>query len=105
MPEPDTQAAPATDRDKLVNLRSISPVKGKQTEIDRNLWIAYKSAQQARDAYQEQMDALELRIREQAPDAAVLTVNGARVAVRVVQNATASWRKDFYRRTAAKAPS
>jgi hypothetical protein len=99
MPESAGLAAPGTDRERLAYLRSIPPVPGRQAEVDRNLWLGFRNAQQARDAYQEQMDAYELKIREQAPDAAALTVNGRKVAVRVTQNVeSASWRKDFYRR-------
>ena len=78
------------------------PVKGKQAEIDSRLWTDYTDWKRAADDAAEIAAQYEKLIREQAGDAAVLTVNGTRVAVRVVQDVTgASWRKDFYRRTPA----
>jgi hypothetical protein len=93
----DADANPVPGR--LAALRAVAPVKGKSAEVDGTAWAEYQRAAAAlRDAEQVR-DLWELEIRRQAPDAAALTVNGRKVAVRVTQDVTgASWRKDYYRR-------
>ena len=80
--------------------RDFPPVKGKRAEIDPSDWLAYQSAKDSVEASQALLDACEISIRRQAGDASVLTVGGIKVAVRIVQRVTsASWVKDFYRRS------
>jgi hypothetical protein len=86
MPEPAARRWPA-------------PVKGKAAEVSAQLWRDYLDWKNAEDQAAERARAFETQIREQIGDAAVITVDGVKVAVRVVQPVeNASWVKDFLRR-------
>ncbi|HVH80168.1 MAG TPA: hypothetical protein VM782_12305 [Stellaceae bacterium] len=75
------------------------PVLEGTVDIDADLWEKYESAKDGREMFEKVLREREALIREQAGNARYLTVNGQRVAVRIIQDAAGvSFRKDFYRK-------
>jgi hypothetical protein len=101
---PPPAAAAAGVPPTLAQLKVMHPpVKGKAAGIPAALWDQYLYAAAELADRQAMLDMAEAEIREVAGDAQVLTVGGAKVAVRIRQHVTgASWVKDFYRRTPRK---
>lgn len=98
--EPDRAPADAGAPLTLGALKAMyPPVKGRSADIPAALWDEYLYAAAEVADREALRDMVEAEIREQAGDAQVLTVDGAKVAVRVTQEVrNASWVKDFYRR-------
>jgi transposase len=97
---PDTALAAA-----LAAAKASFPhaVKGKRAEIDPALWDGYLQAKHIAAQQQAIADLYEAHIREQAQDAAILTIHGIKVATRIITVVTgASFTKDYYRRTAGE---
>lgn len=80
------------------------PVPGKVSDVDPELWAHYLTCKASAGQWDDMARKADAQIHEQIGDAAILFVDGRKVAVRVVQDVTgASWRKDFFRRTGGTA--
>jgi putative phage-type endonuclease len=102
LPPPDPDSSAAT----LAALRArFTRTDGKEAAIDSLLWTDYDHACVTIAATEQIKRELEIRIREQAEGAHVLTVGGERVATRVIVNARVKAHvrhADYYRRVKAK---
>ena len=75
------------------------PVLDGTAEIDPGLWRKYLDAKNELALIEDTARGYEKLIRDQAGNARYLTVDGERVAVRIMQDAVnVSFRKDFYRK-------
>jgi putative phage-type endonuclease len=84
LPPPDPDSSAAT----LAAVRArFTRQPDKQAEIDKETWIAFKSACAHLDAWQEGKREAEIKLREQAGEASVLTVDGLPVARRIIVDA------------------
>jgi hypothetical protein len=97
---PDTELTPAAALAAAKTRADWLPVKGKTAEVSERDWIDYSNARIAAERWAAHVAATEARLREQAKDAQILTVNGVRVATRIITPVTgATFTKDYYRRT------
>lgn len=100
-PSPDASSATLA----ALKARFADPLPGKEAEIDRDLCAQWSTAKDNADEWETTAKGFEAQIREQAGEAKHLTVNGTRVATRVIgdQNVKAHTRHvDYIRRTASK---
>lgn len=74
-------------------------IRGKSAEVDPDLWDRWLNAKHLADQATEILNGYQDAILEQTGGAQYLTVNGVKVATRVVRKVeNASWTDDHFRR-------
>jgi putative phage-type endonuclease len=102
LPPPDPDSSAAT----LAAVRArFAKAPGKEAEINSDLFMKWDLARKQMEDWTDSARALEIRIREQAGEASILTVGGVKVATRVVSDAQVKAHTrhvDYYRRVTVK---
>lgn len=82
--------------------KRFPPHKGKEAEIDADLWTIWSEWKDAEDSAGHLAKTFEAQIREQLGEATILTVGGAKVGTRVISHAEVkahTRHQDYIRRT------
>ena len=103
--QPDKYPPPSPDGSlaslAALKARFADPRKDKAAEVDGTLYAAWSDTRDLIRHYEDKARGYENELREQAGDAQVLTVDGIKVATRVVSRAEVKAHvrhQDYYRR-------
>ena len=102
LPPPDPDSSAAT----LAAVRArFAKAPGKEADVDLDWWVSFDHASNQLKIWEGIRREAEIKLREQAGEASILTVDGQKVATRVVSDAQVKAHTrhvDYYRRVTVK---